>query len=392
MQTLSLKPGAEKRILRGHRWIFSNEIASPLKDYAPGSWVEVQSARGASLGSGYINPNSLISVRLLCPPGRNPDRDFFGALLHSADRLRSQVLYPQSQCYRMVFAEADGLPGLVVDRYGEVLVYQIATLGMAMMEDLIRELLIDMFRPRALIFRNDSRLRLLENLPLEKGVAFGAAPEKIEISVDGIVMLVDPLGGQKTGSYLDQRDNRAALPPWTSGKRVLDLFCYNGAWGLYAARGGAAEVIGVDQSRQAIELAQSGAARNGFEGVCRFVQQDAVQFLKETPREGFDLIILDPPAYAKTKKALPEALKGYIDINRRALLALRPGGLLITCSCSYHLSDDLFQQVLLQAAQTCNRRLRILEARGQAKDHPVLLAMPETRYLKCLFLEAGQSG
>jgi len=391
MQTLLLKPGAEKRILKGHRWIFSNEISSPLKDFSPGSWVEVQSARGSSLGSGYINPNSLITVRLVCPPGRNPDKDFFRSLLQHADRLRSEVLYPKSQCYRMVFAESDGLPGLVVDRYGDVLVYQITTLGMAMMEDLIRELLIDMFQPRALIFRNDSRLRLLENLPLARGMAFGSAPKNVGIVLDGLEMLVDPVEGQKTGFYLDQRDNRAALPPWTRGKKVLDLFCYNGAWSLYAAKGGAAEVIGVDQSQQAIELARNSAEMNGFDGVCRFVQQDAVQFLKETRRESYDTIILDPPAFAKTKRALPESLKGYIDVNRRALLALKPGGLLVSCSCSYHVSDDLFHQVLLQAAQACTRRLRILEARGQAKDHPVLLAMPETRYLKCLFLEVGQS-
>lgn len=391
MQTLLLKPAAEKRILKGHRWIFSNEISSPLKDFSPGSWVEVQSARGSSLGSGYINPNSLITVRLVCPPGRDPDKDFFRSLLQSADRLRAEVLYPKSQCYRMVFAESDGLPGLVVDRYGDVLVYQITTLGMAMMEDLIRELLIDMFQPRALIFRNDSRLRLLEDLPLARGVAFGSAPKNVGIVLDGLEMLVDPLEGQKTGFYLDQRDNRAALPPWAAGKKVLDLFCHNGAWGLYAAKGGAAEVVGVDQSQQAIELARNSAAMNGFDGVCRFVQQDAVQFLKETRRESFDTIILDPPAFAKTKRALPESLKGYIDVNRRALLALKPGGLLVSCSCSYHVNDDLFHHALLQAAQACTRRLRILEARGQAKDHPVLLAMPETKYLKCLFLEAGQS-
>lgn len=391
MQTLLLKPGAEKRILKGHRWIFSNEISSPLKDFSPGSWVEVQSARGSSLGSGYINPNSLITVRLVCPPGRDPDKDFFRSLLQSADRLRAEVLYPKSQCYRMVFAESDGLPGLVVDRYGDVLVYQITTLGMAMMEDLIRELLIDMFQPRVLIFRNDSRLRLLEDLPLARGVAFGSAPKNVGIVLDGLEMLVDPLEGQKTGFYLDQRDNRAALQSWAGGKKVLDLFCYNGAWSLYAAKGGAAEVIGVDQSQQAIELARKSAEMNGFDGVCRFVQQDSIQFLKETRRESFDTIILDPPAFAKTKRVLPESLKGYIDINRRALLALKPGGLLVSCSCSYHVSDDLFHQVLLQAAQACTRRLRILEARSQAKDHPVLLAMPETRYLKCLFLEAGQS-
>jgi len=389
MQLLRLKSGKEKRILRGHRWIFSNEISSNLKDYTAGTWVEVQSAKGASLGTGYINPNSLIAVRMVCPPGRNPDKDFISSLLQNADRLRSKILYPQSTCYRMVFGESDGLPGLVVDRYGEVLVYQITTLGMAAMEDIIRNLLIDLFRPRALIFRNDSRLRLLEGLPLEKGVAFGSAPADLWVSIDGIKMLIDPLEGQKTGSFLDQRDNRKALLPWVKGKRLLDLFCYSGAWSNYAAEGGAAEVIGVDQSHRAIEQARSTAAMNGFEGICHFFQEDAIQFLKGAQRESFDIIVVDPPAFAKTRKALPESQKGYLDINRRALLALKHGGLLVSCSCSYHLSDEMFHQLLLHAAQACNRQLRLIEARSQAKDHPILLAMPETRYLKCLFLEVS---
>jgi 23S rRNA (cytosine1962-C5)-methyltransferase len=386
MQPLRLKPGTEKRILRGHRWVFSNEIADPLSDYTPGNWVAVFSAKGVHLGSGYINPKSLIAVRLICLPRQEPTRDFFHSLLQNANHRRN-FFYPGSQCYRMVYGESDGVPGLVVDRYGGVLVYQITTLGMAAMEELIREVLIEICRPVALVFRNDAGVRALEGLPLEKGLAFGSVPPDHSVSIDGAQMQIDVFGGQKTGFYLDQRDNRKALLPWIKGKRVLDLFCYNGAWSVAAAKAGATEVIAVDQSLAAIELARKNAQLNGAQHICNFLEQDVFQFLKNAPKGEFDIIIVDPPAFAKNKKSLPEAKRKYIDLNRRALLALKRGGLLVTCSCSYHLSADLFQDVLLQAAQASGRQLRLVEARGQSKDHPVLLAMPETSYLKCYFLE-----
>lgn len=386
MQPLHLKPGKEKRILKGHRWIFSNEIASSLSEYETGSWVEVYSAQKVLLGSGYINPNSLIAVRLVCQPGQKPTKDFFSALLRDANQRRN-MFYPDSVCYRAVYGEADGLPGLVVDRYGDVLVYQVNTLGMAAMEDLVQELLVDIFRPQAVVFRNDTQVRVLEGLPLDKGLAFGLLPTEHWVSIEGIEMQIDPLAGQKTGFYLDQRDNRKALLHWVKGKKVLDLFCYNGAWSLTAAKAGATQVVGVDQSAQAIAQARNNAARNGVDGCCSFVEQDVFQFLKGLPKGAFDVVVLDPPAFAKTKKSLPEAQKGYTDVNRRALLALKQGGLLVSCSCSYHLSDETFREVLLQAAQASGRQLRLIEARGQSKDHPALLAMPETSYLKCLFLE-----
>jgi len=386
MKPLHLKSGKEKRILKGHRWIFSNEIAGSLSEYEAGSWVEVYSAKNVLLGSGYLNPNSLIAVRLVCQPGQKPGKDFFRARLRDANQRRN-VLYPDSVCYRVVYGEADGLPGLVVDRYGDLLVYQITTLGMAALEALVQELLVDIFRPQAVVFRNDTHVRLLEGLPLAKGVAFGSPPAEHWVSIEGIEMQIDPLAGQKTGFYLDQRDNREALLPWVKRKKLLDLFCYNGAWSLAAAKAGAVEVVGVDQSAQAIAQARNNAARNAVDGRCSFVEQDVFQFLKGLPKGAFDLVVLDPPAFAKTKKSLPEARKGYTDVNRRALLALRPGGLLVSCSCSYHLGGEIFREVLLQAAQASSRQLRLVEARGQSKDHPVLLAMPETSYLKCFFLE-----
>ena len=386
MQSLHLKPGKEKRILKGHRWIFSNEIAGSLSEYEAGSWVEVYSAKKVLLGSGYINPNSLIAVRMVCQPGQKPTRDFFAALLRTSSQ-RRRLFYPESVCYRVVYGEADGLPGLIVDRYGDILVYQITTMGMSVMEEQVKEMLVDIFQPQTLVFRHDTQVRVLEGLPMERGVALGKLPAEHWVSIEGIEMHVDPVGGQKTGFYLDQRDNRKALLPWLKGKKVLDLFCYNGAWSLAAAKAGAVEVVGVDQSAQAIAQARNSSVRNAVNGCCSFVVQDVFQFLKSVPKGAFDCVVLDPPAFAKIKKSLPEAQKGYTDVNRRALLALKQGGLLVSSSCSYHLSDEMFREVLLQAAQASGRQLRLIEARGQAKDHPVLLAMPETSYLKCLFLE-----
>ena len=387
MKNLILHPGRERRILQGHRWVFSNEIADPIHDFEPGSWVEVLTAKGLSLGSGYINPASLIAVRIVCPPGGKPDEKFFRQRLLDAARFR-QYIYPAAECCRLVFGESDGLPGLVVDRYGDVLVYQIGTVGMAKMEDLMRELLVDLFRPEALVFRNDSPSRTLEGLELEKGVAYGSVTGDIPVQIDAIRYLVDVLGGQKTGMYLDQRDNRSAARQWMQGKRVLDLFCYNGAWGLSAVAGGAAEVTGVDQSSDAVGRARRNAELNGFGGQSSFVAADIFDYLKRIARASFDVIVLDPPAFAKSRSAVQEARKGYTDINRRALLALKPGGILITCSCSYHISEELFRETLISAGQASGRKLRLLQVRGQALDHPALLGMPETRYLKCFTVEA----
>lgn len=387
MKSLRLYPGRERRVLQGHRWVFSNEIADPLSEFEPGSWVEVFSARGVSLGSGYINPASLIAVRIVCPPGRKPDGDYFREAVRNAVRGRESA-YPGSRCARLVFGESDGLPGLVVDRYEDVLVYQIGTLGMARMEPLVQEILVDVLAPAALVFRNDSSLRAREGLSLEKGVAWGSLPERLAVEIDGIKYRVDPLGGQKTGMYLDQRDNRLEVRRWAQGGRLLDLFCYNGAWSLSAAAGGARETVGVDQSAEAVAQAEDNAAMNESGDRCSFLCEDVSRYLKRVERGSFDIVVLDPPAFAKTRAAVPEAKRGYADINRRALLALRPGGLLATCSCSYHIDWESFREILLAAGQASGRRLRLLQARGQALDHPALLAMPETRYLKCFFLEA----
>jgi len=386
MRQIHLHAGRDRRILQGHHWVFSNEIADSLTDFEPGSWVEALTAKGVCLGYGYINPASLIAIRLVSPPGQKPDGSFFREAMEKAARYRERT-YPGSQCHRLIYGESDNLPGLVVDRYGDVLVYQIGTLGMARMEPLIQELLQDVFKPGAIVFRNDSPSRRLEGLDQSKGVALGELPEKLVSEIDGVKFRIDAIEGQKTGMYLDQRDNRRDVRRWTQGGKVLDLFCYNGAWGLSAAAGGATEVIGVDQSKEATALARENADLNGATGVCSFVAGDVFEYLKRVEKGSFDVVILDPPAFAKTKAAVREARKGYTDINRRALLALKPGGILVSCSCSYHVGEDLFREILISAGQASGRRLRLLRMGGQALDHPSLMAMPETRYLKCYFME-----
>jgi len=386
-EPIYLHPGRERRVLTGHRWVFSNEIAAPLNDYEPGSWVEVFSNKKVSLGVGYINPGSLITIRLVCRPGEKPTDELFLDRIRKAAILRSETLYPGSECHRIVFSESDGLPGLILDRYGDACVYQINTLGMSLLEPLLQEWINEVLRPRALVFRHDTHARSLEGLDLVKGLAAGELAGDVWVEIDAIRYRVDLLQGQKTGLFLDQRENRGRLAGWARGKRILDLFCYNGAWSLAAAAFGASEVIGVDQSAEAIGQAEANALLNGLSRVCRFVREDVFRFLRGIPKGSMDAVIVDPPAFAKTKAALADAKKGYTDLNRRAMLALKPGGLLVSCSCSYHLSEDLFREVLLQAAHASGRELRLLEARGQSMDHPVLLAMPETRYLKCWLLQ-----
>ena len=383
--TVHLLPGCERRLLKGHRWIFSNEIAGGLKELTPG-WVKVVSAKGALLGIGYLNPHTLIAVRLVCRPGETPTPEFFRRRLKDA-AMRRQELYPGAEALRLVFGEADGLPGLILDRYGDVLVYQITTLGMSLLEEKLRELFIDTFQPQALIYRNDTKARSIENLSLEKGVASGRIPEPLLVRLHDLVFELDPLEGQKTGFFLDQRDNREALRRWVNGKTLLDLYCYDGAWSLTAARAGAAETVGVDRSASAIARARHNAERNNLTP-CRFIEDDVIGFLKALDKRTFDVVVLDPPAFAKTRSAAEQAMKGYIDANRRALLALSPGGVLVSCSCSYHMSEEDLKTAILRAAQASGKTLRLLESRGQALDHPALLAMPETRYLKCLILQA----
>ncbi|RMF83688.1 MAG: class I SAM-dependent rRNA methyltransferase, partial [Nitrospinota bacterium] len=298
-------------------------------------------------------------------------------------------LYPDRTSYRVVYSEADFLPGLIVDKYEDYLVVQTLTLGMEQRLHSIQEGLERVFRPRGIILRNDAAIRTLEGLPLEKRILKGSPPAPVSIEEGGLSLQVDLLEGQKTGFFFDQHDNRRASAPYFQGRTVLDCFCYTGAWSLTALQAGAREVLGIDSSEKAIALARENAALNGYASRATFRVGDVWAELKALRRQRrrFGAIILDPPAFVKSKQKLREGLRGYLEVNRQSIALLEPGGILITSSCSHHVSREEFVSVLLRAAQKAGRTARLLEMRGQARDHPVLLAAPETAYLKCVILE-----
>lgn len=382
--------GHERRLLLGHPWVFSNEIASDLRDYEPGSLVDVYTHGGTFVGRGYINPRSLITVRLLSQRREAFDGGFFRRRLEAALRRREQ-LFPGAQSYRWVYSEGDVLPGLIIDRYSDHLVLQTLTLGMELRTDAICEALESLIQPQAIVARNDVGIRTLEGLPLEKKLLRGSLQSPVEVWEDDLCFRVNPWEGQKTGFYLDQRENRRTLRPLLSGARVLDAFCYSGAWALHAGRAGAKEVLGIDESTKAIQWASDQAQDNGLAGVCRFSAANVFDFLKgaDAGRERFDAIVLDPPAFVKSRGKLREGLQGYWEINRRAMRMVKPGGYLITCSCSYHVDPDTFRATLSRAARAARRNVMLLEMRSQGKDHPTLLPVQESAYLKCAVLAFG---
>ncbi len=345
--------------------------------------------RGAYLGRAYYNRNSLICARLLTRSRDAIDAAFFVKRIERALRYRAAVL-PGAEALRVVYGEADQLPGLVVDRYGDVLAVQILTLGIERRADLVREALEQVLAPRGAVRLADSPLRALEGLPQSREVWWGEVPERIEVEMEGFRVEVDPLRGQKTGLFLDQRLNRRVAEARARDRRVLDLFCYQGEWALHAARGGAREVVAVDSSEPALAAAGRNLARHGFADRVTLRRGDAFDVARELQRGGerFGLVILDPPALIKSRKHLAEGARAYRELNRAAMGLLEEDGVLVTCSCSHTLEDPLFHQVLLEAARAARRPFRVLEWRGESPDHPQLLAVPETHYLKCAFLQA----
>ncbi len=391
MKTLRLKPGEDRRIREGHPWVFANEIASPLSDYPAGEVVDLEDAGGEFVGRGYVNPHSLIAARILSRRKEPIDRVFFRHRLERALAYRERIC-PGEQAYRLCYSEGDHLPGLIVDRYGDVCVAQILTAGMESLIAEIQGAILDLFAPRAIVARNDLPIRKLEGLHQEKRVLSGEVPSPLIVRVGEVEMEVDVLEGQKTGLFLDQRENYRLLQGRVAGKRVLDLFCYTGGWALHAARWGAEEVVGVDASARAVEEARRNAERKLLAPCCRFVQEEVFEGLRSREHRGerFDVVVLDPPAFVKSRSRIREALKGYREVNRRAIRLLSPGGMLLTSSCSYHLEREAFREMLRRAAAEAGREVRLLGMCGQARDHPVLLSVPETDYLKCAVLEVGE--
>ncbi|ABB31087.1 SAM-dependent methyltransferase, PUA domain-containing [Geobacter metallireducens GS-15] len=386
---VTLNRGEDRRIKGGHPWVFSNEIREAKGERIPGATAEVYDVGGGFLGTGYYNPHSLIAVRLLSREREEIDSPaFFKERINQALKLR-RSLYPDMATFRVVHGEGDFLPGLVVDKYGDRLSVQILTAGIEARRGAIVEALVELFAPKGIIARNDVAVRSLEGLAETVEILYREIPETVEAEEHGLRFRVDLAGGQKTGHFLDQKENHLVLKGMAAGKRVLDCFSYSGSWGVHAAAFGAAEVTCLDISERAAALARENAALNGLEGVVSVEVCDAFDRLRSLRHEGrrFDVVVLDPPAFVKNKKALKEAEKGYLTINRRGLELLDAGGYLITCSCSYHMGRELFRDLLAQAARQAGRQVRIVETRSQAPDHPALLAVPETEYLKCFVLQ-----
>lgn len=372
----------------GHQWVFSNEIAKTQEEFIPGEIVDVVSYGGSFIGRGYINPQSLIAVRLLTRDREEIDRAFFAERIARANALRLG-LYPNEKTYRMVYGEADGLPGLVIDRYENVAVIQISTLGMHVrLGEIAGALPAAGIAADAVVLRTDTPMAHLEGFPEENRVLSGEIQAPVRIRQDGLLFDVDVLEGQKTGFFLDQADNRKAAGPFFAGRTVLDCFCYTGAWSLAAARAGARKVLGLDASGKAVESAKHHAALNSLDSLVRFEEADVFERLEEFSQTGkrFDCIVLDPPALVKSRRHLHKGEAAYERLNRLAMKLLAPDSFLITCSCSFHVPRERFWQIISAAARKERRESSIIEWRGQSRDHPVPVAMPEASYLKCAIL------
>lgn len=393
MKTLQLKKNEERRLLAGHPWVFSNEVdvaLSPLTALKTGELVTVRDSRGRPLGTAYVNPHSLICARLISDkPGMRLDAALIAERLRGALALRERLF--DRPCYRLVYGESDALPGLVVDRFGEVLVGQITTAGMECRREEITAALAEVLGPLPLIWRNDASIRTLEGLETYVEVP-PEAPERLHIEENGCRFEALVSGGQKTGWFFDHRLARARLPLYARGRRVLDVFSYAGAWGVQAAVGGASEVLCVDSSQAAIDQLERNAVLNGVQDKVRSQRGDAFDTLANLAESGerFDLVIVDPPAFIKRRKDAKAGLSAYHRLNRAALRVLAEDGVLISASCSFHLSADDLRGVLRQEGKRAGLHLRILEQHRQGPDHPMHPAIPETDYLKTFIVSAAR--
>ncbi len=371
----------ERRILSGHPWVFSNEVREVIGEPRIGDVVELFSAGGISLGIGFYNPHSLISFRLLSAVVEEIDHPFFHKKLSTALELR-RGLYPNENAFRLVHGEADFLPGLVIDKFGDFLSVQTFSFGMDRQLPLICDVLESLFAPKGIIERNESPLRTMDGLELKKSVLRGTAGTT-EINEGGLIFRVNLLEGQKTGFFLDQRENRLALKRYAPGRKVLDCFSNDGGFALHCASAGASAVLGIDNSTDAVQRASTNAHRNRLENV-RFEKSDVFKKLQEfaTQEESFDLIILDPPSFTRSKKNVVTAKKGYRELNTAAIRLLNRNGILVSASCSHHITSDVFLGIVDGAARKLGRDPQLLEWREAAPDHPTIPGVPETRYLK----------
>jgi 23S rRNA (cytosine1962-C5)-methyltransferase len=390
-----LKKNEDKRLRLGHLWVFSNEIdtqRSPLEQFAAGDLVQVKTDVGKVMGTAYINPQSLICARLLSRKANlKCGANFFKGRFTTALALREKLF--AKPYYRLVYGESDGLPGLVIDRFGSVLSVQITTAGIELRKDMLIGALLELLSPSAIVLKNDNSQRLLEGLDTESYVAYGQLPEPLVMEENGALFKVDILGGQKTGWFYDHRASRAYVAALAKNQRVLDLFSYTGAWGIPAALGGAAEVTCVDSSESALVLAQENARLNRIQDKLQFLRSDVFDFLKQARQEGrlYDIIALDPPALIKRKKDFKQGYEAYRRLNQLALQVLANNGVLVSASCSFHLSAENLQEILRSSGRHIDRHLTFFSCGGQGGDHPIDPAIPETAYLKTFFCTVSAS-
>jgi 23S rRNA (cytosine1962-C5)-methyltransferase len=384
--TITISRKGAERARAGHLWIYRSDLLDAGGTPAGGAIVHVRDERGRFVGSALYSDRSQIALRLLTWREETIDRDWWRERLR-ASFARRAGLEREADAFRLIYAEGDALPSLIVDRYADVLVLQTLSQATDALKSLFVELLCELLNPRAIIERNDVRVRGLEGLPLTSGVLYGDAPEEMEVLQHGTRFRIAPLGGQKTGAFLDQRENHLAARRLAHG-RALDCFTFNGAFALHMAHT-CESVLGLDISAEAVAASRRNAELNNLTNV-EFQEANVFDALREMQdaNERFDTIVLDPPAFAKNRQSVPAAARGYKEINLRALKLLNPGGTLITCTCSYHMNETQFQEVIAEAAADARRRLQIIERRIQSSDHPVLVGVPETLYLKCIIARA----
>lgn len=383
-----LRKGAQHRVESGHPWVYQSELDYIDGEFEPGDIVDVYNFRQKFIGRGYINPRSQIIVRILSRQQEPIDREFFKKRIQTAWEYRQTFIGEPEYC-RLVYGEADFLPALIIDKFGPYMVIQTLALGIDVHKDTIVSVLEELFQPEGIYERNDVPVRRLEGLPEIKGYLKGEFPTEIKVLENGISFYADIKEGQKTGFFYDQRENRVFMKPFIRGAEVLDCFCHTGSFAVHAALYGATKITSIDISAEAIELAKKNAELNGVSAVCDFQVANAFDALRSMAEEQrqFDVVILDPPAFTKSRHSLEGAARGYKEINLRGLKMVRPGGFLVTCSCSFHMGRDLFQAIVADAARDARRVIRQVEYRTQAKDHPILPAAAETEYLKFLVVQ-----
>jgi len=376
------------RVVNGHPWVFANELGDSEGDYKAGDIVDVHSSNGTYIGSGYINPSSLIRIRILTRNKQEPiNEEFFYNKLLSAWEYRKQLGYIEN-C-RLIFGEADGMPALIIDKFNDYFVIQSMALGIDLWKQAIVDALKKIFNPKGIYERNDVPVRELEGLGQIKGFLSDPFDTNIIINENGLQFHVDIANGQKTGYFLDQQDNRRAIANIVKGANVLEAFCYTGTFSVHAAHYGAKKVLGLDISEQAVEKAKANALLNGYQHICDFKAVNAFDYLKQISKEQqqFDVVILDPPAFTKSREHIQKAVTGYKEINLRGMKLVKPGGFLVSASCTNLVPPDLFLKTIEMAAKDAKRKLRQVTWQTQAADHPIVWHIPNTQYLKFLIVQ-----